>query len=48
MRENMDDWCEQQDFVEGAQDQGNKGPPAQNTNRSEIILTQKIFCRKQP
>lgn len=29
----MDVWCEQQDFVEGAQDKGNKGPPAQDPNR---------------
>jgi hypothetical protein len=31
---------------EGAQDQGNKGPPAQYTNRSEIIVTQKTFLPK--
>ena len=38
MTEKMDEWCEEQDFAEGTQDQGNKEPSAQHTNRSEIIL----------
>ena len=37
MRDNVDDWFDQQDSVpEGHK--GNKGPSAQNTNRSEIII----------
>jgi hypothetical protein len=36
MRENMDDWCEQEDFVEGAQDKGSRGPPAQDPDRKVV------------
>jgi hypothetical protein len=33
MKENVDDWCEQEDFVERVQDKDNKGPSAQDPNQ---------------